>query len=203
MNPDIYVRHLKFLRNLLYGTHRIKRAAGLKIAILSAGLSIFAVIAAAPGSAQAITSPDHSFPPRAGKHITMLQIGDLHGHMIPRPNLRSDGTGLDEGGLSRLYTQIQRIRAQNRNVLLFNTGDTIQGGAEALYTEGQSMVDVLDRFGIDGMAPATGTTSTARTVSWNSSDPAPVTVLRERVTAPSRPTFITRAPTTCCCRLIS
>ena len=82
----------------------------------------------------------------------MLQTGDIHGHLIPRPNLRSDGTGGNEGGLARMYTKIKQIRQQNKNVLLFNTGDTIQGSAEALYTRGQALIDVLDNFGIDGMA---------------------------------------------------
>lgn len=84
--------------------------------------------------------------------ITMLQMGDIHGHLIPRPNLRRDGNGGNEGGLARMYTRIKQIRDTNKNVLLFNTGDTIQGSAEALYTRGQAMIDVLDHFGIDGMA---------------------------------------------------
>jgi len=37
--------------------------------------------------------------------------------------------------------------------LLINTGDTIQGSAEALFTRGQALVDVLNRFGIDAYAP--------------------------------------------------
>jgi hypothetical protein len=26
-------------------------------------------------------------------HVTLIQMGDLHGHLLPRPNLRGDGTG--------------------------------------------------------------------------------------------------------------
>ena len=37
--------------------------------------------------------------------------------------------------------------------LLLNTGDTIQGSAEALFTKGQALVDVLNRFAIDAYAP--------------------------------------------------
>ena len=37
--------------------------------------------------------------------------------------------------------------------MLINTGDTIQGSAEALFTKGQALVDVLNRFGIDAYAP--------------------------------------------------
>ena len=84
--------------------------------------------------------------------LTLLQTGDIHGHMIPRPCLRCDDTPM-LGGLAYMYTKIQQVRAANANTLLFNTGDTIQGSAEALFTKGQAVVDVLDQFGYDGYAP--------------------------------------------------
>lgn len=106
--------------------------------------------------AQAEMNNDRFDGDRSGERnnvrITMIQMGDVHGHLVPRPNLRSDGNGDVEGGLARMYTRIEQIRKTNKNVLLFNTGDTIQGSAEALYTRGQAMIDVLDHFGIDGMA---------------------------------------------------
>lgn len=85
--------------------------------------------------------------------VTLIHTGDFHGHLIPRANVRSDGNGLMEGGLARVYTKIRDIRKHHRNTLLLHTGDTIQGGAEVLYTRGQAIVDVLDHFGIDGFAP--------------------------------------------------
>lgn len=85
--------------------------------------------------------------------ITLIHIGDIHGHLMPRPNLRSDGAGRPEGGLARMYSKIQEIRGREKNTLLLNTGDTIQGSAEALYTQGQALVDVLNRFRIDAYAP--------------------------------------------------
>ncbi|GAB3750109.1 bifunctional metallophosphatase/5'-nucleotidase [Lysobacter olei] len=85
--------------------------------------------------------------------LRVLHMGDLHGHLMPRAHLRSDGTGRPEGGLARLYTLVRRLRQQAPHALLFNTGDTVQGSAEALFTKGQALVDVLDRFDIDGFAP--------------------------------------------------
>ena len=85
--------------------------------------------------------------------VTLIHIGDLHGHMIPRPNARSDGNGSDEGGLARMYTQIEQIRKHEKHTLLLNTGDTIQGSAEAMFTRGQALIDVLNKFGIDAFAP--------------------------------------------------
>lgn len=93
---------------------------------------------------------------RAGDgKVTLLHIGDIHGHLIPRPHLREGdpNKGKDVGGLAYLYGQIQKIRQKYPNSLLINTGDTIQGSAEALYTEGQALVDVLNEFGIDAFAP--------------------------------------------------
>lgn len=87
------------------------------------------------------------------KEITFIHMGDVHGHLLPRPNVRSDSTGRMEGGLARMYTKIKEIRDENKNNLLINTGDTTQGSGEALYTRGQALVDVLDLFGINVFAP--------------------------------------------------
>ena len=85
--------------------------------------------------------------------ITLIHMGDLHGHLIPRPNARSDNRGSDEGGVARMHTLIKKIRQSVENSLLINTGDTIQGSAEALFTSGQAQVDVLNDFKIDAFAP--------------------------------------------------
>lgn len=85
--------------------------------------------------------------------LRLLHMGDIHGHLVPRPHLRGDGDGRLQGGLARLYTLVQRLRGEVPGTLLFNTGDTVQGSAEALFTQGQALVDVLDRFGIDAFAP--------------------------------------------------
>ncbi len=86
--------------------------------------------------------------------VTLIHTGDFHGHLIPRPNVRSDAEGkLMEGGLARVYTVIHRIRKQDPDALLIHTGDTIQGSAEVLYTRGQAIVDVVNEFKIDAFAP--------------------------------------------------
>lgn len=94
-------------------------------------------------------------PVQAGDgEITLIHTGDFHGHLVPRPNLRSDGEKARmEGGLARIYHKIKQIRKREENTLLLHTGDTIQGSAEALYTHGQAMVDVVNYFGVDAFAP--------------------------------------------------
>jgi 2',3'-cyclic-nucleotide 2'-phosphodiesterase (5'-nucleotidase family) len=94
----------------------------------------------------------------ADSQITIIQTGDFHGHLAPRPNLRStaDYPGQMVGGLARVASEIKNIQAGKGgagNTLILHTGDTIQGSGEALYTRGQAMVDVVDMLGIDGYAP--------------------------------------------------
>jgi 2',3'-cyclic-nucleotide 2'-phosphodiesterase (5'-nucleotidase family) len=122
------------------------------------------------GLTTSVSAHDHGNNERAKvKQLTLIHIGDIHGHMVPRPNLRSDGrSNKPEGGLARMYTLIEQIRNHadddrggskkpkpnpRKSTLLLNTGDTIQGSAEALFTRGQALVDVLNEFGIDGYAP--------------------------------------------------
>lgn len=86
--------------------------------------------------------------------VTLIHIGDIHGHLIGRMHMRADeGQGRHLGGLARMYTRIAEIRARSENSLLINTGDTIQGSAEALFTRGGALVDVLNHFAIDYFAP--------------------------------------------------
>ncbi|MEW6613146.1 MAG: bifunctional metallophosphatase/5'-nucleotidase [Pseudomonadota bacterium] len=95
-----------------------------------------------------------SQPALAGSgEVTLIHMGDLHGHLIPHANVREGGSGRAAGGLARLHARIQEIRAREPHSLLVNTGDTIQGSAEALFTRGQAMVDILNPFGIDAYVP--------------------------------------------------
>ena len=86
--------------------------------------------------------------------VTLIHIGDIHGHLVPRANVRSDTTGRMEGGLARMYTEVKKIRDDNKGrTLTINTGDTLQGSGEALFTRGQAMIDVLNLFKFDAYTP--------------------------------------------------
>ncbi len=92
--------------------------------------------------------------------VILIHIGDIHGHLLPRPNLRSDAVEDSlEGGVARMYTKIKQIRTYSTSPkgvnysLLINTGDTLQGSGEALFSRGQAMIDVVNMFGIDADAP--------------------------------------------------
>jgi S-sulfosulfanyl-L-cysteine sulfohydrolase len=57
------------------------------------------------------------------------------------------------GGFAHLATLIKRLRASRPNALLLDGGDTWQGSATALWTNGQDMVDACKLLGVDMMCP--------------------------------------------------
>ena len=88
--------------------------------------------------------------------MTLIHTGDFHGHLVPRADVRGavDGRAIGTvGGLARVATVVKAIRSEAPGALLINTGDTIQGSAEALYTRGEALVTVVNMLGVDAFAP--------------------------------------------------
>ena len=56
------------------------------------------------------------------------------------------------GGFAHLATLIKQLRASRPNALLLDGGDTWQGSATALWTQGQDMVDACKLLGVDMMS---------------------------------------------------
>lgn len=91
--------------------------------------------------------------------LTIIKMGDLHGHMEPHGVIyENNGLGTtvtpNSGGPAKLYTLIKQIRAATpgRNLLL-NCGDTFHGGAETLFTRGRALDDIMNYFQIDAFTP--------------------------------------------------
>lgn len=55
------------------------------------------------------------------------------------------------GGFSHLSTLVKRMKASRPNALLLDGGDTWQGSATSLWTNGQDMVDACLELGVDVM----------------------------------------------------
>ncbi len=55
------------------------------------------------------------------------------------------------GGFAHLATLVKQLRAQRPGSLLLDGGDTWQGSATALWTQGQDMVDACKLLGVDVM----------------------------------------------------
>ena len=63
-------------------------------------------------------------------HITILGTTDLHGNILPKDYLTGKP---DQRGLAKVATIIKNTRQENPNVLLLDSGDTIQGTALEYY----------------------------------------------------------------------
>jgi 2',3'-cyclic-nucleotide 2'-phosphodiesterase (5'-nucleotidase family) len=85
------------------------------------------------------------------RYITFIHTSDLHGDFHAHSNVR-DGQP-SEGGLARIATIIKLIRNSSQNSFYVHTGDTIQGSAQALFTRGAAMFEVINLMGIDAFAP--------------------------------------------------
>jgi 2',3'-cyclic-nucleotide 2'-phosphodiesterase (5'-nucleotidase family) len=88
--------------------------------------------------------------------LTFIEMNDLHAHLTPHlDKVVKNGQVVYEsrGGLARVATLVKQIRASNPNSVLMNVGDTFHGGVEALYTDGNAVIDPLDSLGVDVAVP--------------------------------------------------
>ena len=60
------------------------------------------------------------------------------------------------GGFAHLATLVKRLRAERPDALLLDGGDSWQGSATALWTNGQDMIDASKLLGVDVMTGALG-----------------------------------------------
>jgi sulfur-oxidizing protein SoxB len=88
------------------------------------------------------------------KTITLIQLGDTHGHMHEHPEIFPDERRDPEaGGLAKLTTLINEVRADNPDNLLLAVGDTTHGSAEMLFSAGELIMPWLNYIGIDAFTP--------------------------------------------------
>jgi 5'-nucleotidase len=76
-----------------------------------------------------------SFSTNKIKKITILHTNDVHSHIDPFP--ASDNRNPNKGGVARRAVIIEKIRAENPNVLLLDAGDILQGTPYFNYYGGE------------------------------------------------------------------
>jgi len=86
--------------------------------------------------------------------ITLMQLQDVHGHIHPHAEIFPDGRkDPHSGGLAKLTTLINEVRADNPDNLLLAIGDTTHGSTETTFSLGDALMPWLNSLGIDAFTP--------------------------------------------------
>lgn len=94
--------------------------------------------------------------------VTLIHLNDLHANLVPHLDLERVEPGggapaamrvVERGGIARIATLVERIRAENPDAILMNVGDTYHGGVEALYTRGNAIVPAVNALRVDVGVP--------------------------------------------------
>ena len=79
--------------------------------------------------------------------LTILHTNDVHSRLDPIPMDGSRNAG--RGGIARRMTLVQQIRAEQKNVLLFDAGDIFQGTPYFNVYKGEPEILAMNRLGYD------------------------------------------------------
>jgi len=121
---------------------------------LCALIAVVAALAIPVAAAAKVPRSDESKPRR----VSLVFINDIHAQLEPHPELFWSGDR-DEyvegvGGLARIATVFNRLRAERADELVFiDGGDTIQGSGPAAWTKGQVVVEPMNALGLDLAIP--------------------------------------------------
>ncbi len=95
-------------------------------------------------------------PHLVGEHLLKafgIKPGGIEAHAFTCLNFEKAAKTYGKvGGFAHLATLVKRLRAERPNALLLDGGDTWQGSATALWTNGQDMVDACKLLGVDIMS---------------------------------------------------
>ena len=91
----------------------------------------------------------------AERHVTILQINDLHGYLEPHPEAfrgRGRFNYRTCGGLARIASIFKRVRAERPgDVLALDNGDTFHGTYIAGHSLGEAMPPLVNALEFDAM----------------------------------------------------
>ena len=95
----------------------------------------------------------HALAGSEARSISLVYMADLHAQLEPHAELFWHGDENEmttAGGVSRIATAVEGVRREKPGRVLFlDAGDTIQGSAEAAWTEGRAVVPAVNALNLD------------------------------------------------------
>ncbi|MDF1882846.1 5'-nucleotidase C-terminal domain-containing protein [Sulfurimonas sp. SAG-AH-194-C21] len=84
--------------------------------------------------------------------VSLIELNDLHAHIVPHIEQVRDANDSSiilssRGGLARIKAKMTELT--NSGTIIMNVGDTFHGGAEALFSNGNDIVDLVNDLPID------------------------------------------------------
>ncbi|MCW5668662.1 MAG: thiosulfohydrolase SoxB [Hydrogenophaga sp.] len=105
------------------------------------------------GVADAVGRPPHIVGEKLLKHFN-IKPGTANAHAFSYLNFSQAAKTYGKvGGFAHMATLIKQLRASRPHALLLDGGDTWQGSATSLWTNGQDMVDACKLLGVNMMTP--------------------------------------------------
>ncbi len=105
------------------------------------------------GVAEAIGRPPHLVGEGLLKHFG-VRPGTAEAHAFTYLNFEKAAKTYGKvGGFAHLATLVKMMKASRPHAMLLDGGDTWQGSATALWTDGQDMVDACKLLGVNAMCP--------------------------------------------------
>ncbi|MGV3761063.1 bifunctional metallophosphatase/5'-nucleotidase [Parapedobacter sp.] len=95
----------------------------------------------------AVTMPTWAHASEERVSLTILHTNDVHSRIEPFPMDGSRFQGL--GGVARRATLVERIRREQRNVLLLDAGDMVQGTPYFNLFGGKVELELMSKMGYD------------------------------------------------------
>lgn len=94
-----------------------------------------------------VSGPMRAFAKEELVQLTILHTNDFHSHIDPFPKDAARNAG--EGGMARRAAFIQKIRSEQKNVLVFDAGDIFQGTPYFNYFKGELELKLMTEMGYD------------------------------------------------------
>ena len=105
------------------------------------------------GVADALGQPPHLVGETLLRHFK-IRPGTPEAHAFTYLNFEQAAKTYGKvGGFAHLATLVKMMRASRPHAMLLDGGDTWQGSATALWTNGQDMVDACKLLGVNAMSP--------------------------------------------------